>query len=86
MEGNNVVETVFEDLGPADLRDPENRELKRIADRFSRYARDNFGAPIAVAIYADDKAEIQSVSISRQLPVEVIEEGTTEPEEASDEE
>ena len=69
-----MAEVVFESLGQADLKDPANRELKRIADRFSRYARDNFDAPIAVVIYADNKAEKQSVEIQRQLPVESIKE------------
>ena len=69
-----MAEIVFRELGEVDLQDPASRELSRIADRFSRYARDNFDAPIAVSVYVDPASTTQSMKLAVQLPIESIKE------------
>lgn len=72
---NNAVCTEIEGLNPVDFRDVANSELKKIADRFSRYAKNHFDKSIAVVIYVDADATDQNMTIMLREPEEIINEG-----------
>lgn len=69
----------FELEGVVDLRDPDEAEYKKIADRVVRLARDRYNAPLVVNVAVDPTTNEQSVQVySAVEPVAETEEEITE--------
>jgi hypothetical protein len=67
-----VTDTVFVGVDEnVDLRDIDNKELKRIADRLRRYAKDRYNKPIMVSFAVDQDSQTDQLV---QLAVAVEEE------------
>ena len=76
-----VDDVVFGPAEEIDLRAPENREFKRIADRLSRYARDSWAKGVVATFVVDPDAKNQQALICVAADVEEIVEESSDDEE-----